>query len=92
MTVAEMVCNCREVNDLRARLAEVEAERDAAREFAAEADAANEGLGKRLAAVLALHYARGRNIHGDEVCNECSPLRPMPCPTVRAATAGDDRD
>lgn len=44
----------------------------------------------RLAEVLALHYARGRNIHGDEVCNECSPLRPMPCPTGRVA-AGDDR-
>ena len=27
-TVAEMVCNCREISDLRAKLAEVEAERD----------------------------------------------------------------
>lgn len=39
-------------------------------------------------AVLDLHYVRGRNIHGDPVCNECSPIRPAPCPTVRAiATA-----
>lgn len=38
----------------------------------------------RLAAARALHFTRGRNIHGDSVCNECSPLQPMPCPTLRA--------
>lgn len=39
-----------------------------------------------LAAVLRIHFARGRNILGDPVCNECSPLQPMPCPTIRAMT------
>ncbi|MFI9331952.1 hypothetical protein ACIGZJ_30975 [Kitasatospora sp. NPDC052868] len=38
----------------------------------------------RLAAVRALHFTRGRNCHGDPVCNECSPLQAVPCPTVRA--------
>jgi hypothetical protein len=38
-------------------------------------------------AVLALHFIRGRNILGDPVCNECSPLQPYPCPTVDAINA-----
>ncbi len=38
----------------------------------------------RIAAVRALHYTRGRNPVGQPVCNECLPLQPMPCPTLRA--------
>lgn len=36
------------------------------------------------ARVRALHYTRGRNILGEPVCAECSPLKPMPCPTLQA--------
>lgn len=39
-----------------------------------------------LLAVLELHVIRGRNIWGDPVCNECSPVQPFPCPTVKAIT------
>lgn len=38
----------------------------------------------KLRAVEALHFTRGRNILDQPVCNECSPLQPMPCPTLRA--------
>lgn len=37
--------------------------------------------------VRALHFVRGRNIHGDDVCAACSPLQPYPCPTVAALDA-----
>lgn len=34
-------------------------------------------------AIIALHHANGRNILGYRVCDACTPLKPMPCPTLR---------
>lgn len=57
-----------------------EADRDALR-------AEIKRLREALQAVRGLHFTHGRNIFGDRVCNECSPLQPMPCPTARALDA-----
>jgi hypothetical protein len=51
---------------------------------AEQAEAEVAALREQVAAVEKLHFARGRNILGRPVCNECSPLQPMPCPTLRA--------
>jgi hypothetical protein len=52
-------------------------------ELRAERDA----LRAAIQAATELHFTRGRNILGQPVCNECSPLQPVPCPTIRALAA-----
>lgn len=42
--------------------------------------------------IIAMHFANGRNILGYPVCDACTPLKPVPCPTLRLlALAYSDR-